>query len=232
MRPRFIGIIFILIGISIGIIISLQLRANPLMVGSSAQAELDIQKSLLSSFSAEQEDLKTQLSAVNEKLSNVKETIKNRSSSATIRKIDHLKALTQLKNMKGEGVRITLSDNPTVSRANFSAINENFIQASDLRDLVNALYLKNATAISINQKRISPLTPIQPVFDSILLGNFQVSPPFVIEAIGIPEALISAASNLQQRQIHMYLEKINSLEIAAAEGQKTIKYASLLNPKE
>lgn len=227
MKLRFIDIIFIFIGVSIGIIVSLQLRAQPPQVGSSAQDQLSIQKSLLASFSLEQEDLKKQIKNFDEKLSNAKEIIKNRSSRATVNKIEHLKSLTQMESVEGEGVRITLNDNPSVSRLDFSAIDENFIQASDLRDLINALYLKGAKAISINQKRISPLTPIQSVFDSMLLGNFQISPPFVVEAVGNADALINAASYLQQKKIHAFFEKVNSLEVKASEGSKPIKYVSL-----
>ena len=74
-----------------------------------------------------------------------------------------------------------------MNRGDFSAADENFVQAAYLRDLVNALFLKDASAVSVNGKRALPLTPIQSAFDTILIQNVQVYSPFTIEAVGSSE---------------------------------------------
>ncbi|MEK9132565.1 MAG: DUF881 domain-containing protein [Patescibacteria group bacterium] len=229
MKLRLIDTVFILIGLAVGIILSLQIRSQPIGNRSFPLDQLEVQKSLLSTFSLEQTDLKKELESVENKLTEARAIVERRSSRQTLRQLDSLKKLTQLNAATGSGIRITLSDNPSVSRLDFSAINENFVQATDLRDLVNALYLKDAKAISINGKRVSPLMPIQPVFDSILVGNFQISSPFMVEAVGNSDALKEVAISLQSKKIHVYLERLEKMEIESIQTPRSVKYLSIIS---
>lgn len=228
MKIRLISTVFILIGIAVGVILSLQIRSQPIGNKSFPLDQLEVQKALLSTFSLEQADLKKKLESIESKLTEAKAIVERRSSRQTLRQLDTLKKLTQLSTATGPGIRITLSDNPSVSRLDFSAINENFVQATDLRDLINALYLKDAVAISINGKRISPLMPIQPVFDSILVGNLQISSPFTIEAVGNPDSLKEVVLGLQGKKIHVYLERLEKMEIEPIQIPRSVKYLSII----
>lgn len=229
MQIRLVNSIFTLVGIAIGIIIALQFQAKPVPFGSFPLEQLEIQRSLLITFSQEQTDLKKELQNIEIKLEEAKEIIKKRSSTKIQATLNRLKRLAGLTPEAGSGVRITLDDNPLVSRGDFSNINENFIQATDIRDLVNFLFLKDAKAIAINGKRILPLTPIQPVFDSILVDNFQISPPFKIEAIGIPNGLTEAVLPYKTRKIHIFVEIAEDLVIPALEGPRNTKFLSIAN---
>ncbi len=227
MKNRFINLFFISIGVAIGIILSLQIRAQPVGTSSSPEKQLAIQKSLLNSFSAEQEELKKKLLSIEEKLASAKAVMEKRSSGETQETLTRLKQKTGFDTVSGEGIRITLSDNPSVSRVDFSALNENFVQASDMRDLVNALFLQDARAIAINEKRILPFTSIQPVFDSILVGNFQIGSPFTISAVGNPNALQEAIKGLYKRKIQIFVDLPATLTIVPADNPRSLKFLSL-----
>lgn len=218
---------FVFVGVAIGVIISLQIRARPISSASSPVHQIEIQKSLLSTFVIEQDDLKKKLDSVKTKLDESKKILEQRSSRQTRKTLERLKSLTSFDRVTEEGIRMTLSDNPAVTRISFSAINENFVQASDLRDIANLLFLMDAKAIAINGKRITPLTPIQAIFDSILVGNFRIASPFIITAIGYPQSLIRAADHFTSRKIHMFVEPVEEITIEPAEFIRSLKFASI-----
>lgn len=224
--PRFnlISIVFIFIGILIGIILSLQIRANPVSPGSSPLEQIKIQKNLLDSFSLEQQELKQKLDAVEIKISESQKNIEKRSEPKVLKSLDILKGITGFKPVKGIGIRIILNDNPSASRTDFSPTNENFAQAVDLRDLINLLFLKDAQAVSINGKRITPFISIQSVFDSILVGNYQISPPFIIEAIGGTEALSSAVKQFNKRKLQLFTDESVTLDIKPMDALPSLQF--------
>lgn len=227
MKIRLVEFIFILIGILVGIIASLQIRADPIKVGSFPLEQLEIQKSLLNSFSAEQEDLKEKLAEIEEKLKQAQKVVIERSAPNTLKTLAHLKSLTGFDTLAGEGMRIILNDSPFVTRGNFSTVNEHFVQATDVRDLMNMLFLKDAQAIALNGRRVLPLTSVVPVFDSILVGNFQMSPPFVIEAIGDPIALREAIQYIKKRKIQIFVDERVPLTIGPVENVGSFQFMSL-----
>lgn len=227
MRLRLVDSFFIFIGIAVGIILSLQIQVKPLRLGSFPLDQLAIQKSLLQGFSSEQDALQSTLAELDSKLQEIQETIERRSSKQTTNRLAHLKQLAGFDMPTGEGVRITMSDNPEVFRSDFSSLNENFVQATDLRDMVNALFLQDASAISINGRRITPLTPIQPVFDTILVGNFQITAPFTIEALGPVASLSSAPRHIETRKIHVFVETAASLELNPLDSSPPSSFLSL-----
>lgn len=229
MGIKSINIAFIFIGVSIGIILSLQIRANPVKNISSPIEQLELQKSLFSAFLDKQNELKKALNSAEAKLKETQDAIAKRTSKKNTLYLARLKERIGLNEIKGEGVRIVLSDNSSVARLNFSAINEYFVQAVDLRDLVNALFVKDAHAIAINSKRIIPLMPIQPVFDSILVDNFQTVSPFTVEAIGNSEALKEAVYEIaKKRKIQIFIENPAYIRLPAVDGLRSPKIMSLL----
>lgn len=227
MRFRLLDIVFIAIGVAIGIILSLQIRANPVKSGGTPLEQFEVKRSLLTSFALEQENLKKQLAATEEKRKEAQIIIERRSSKETRRTLERLKQITGFQTEEGEGIQIILNDNSAVTRIDFSSINENFVQATDLRDLVNALFLKDARAVSINDKRIIPLTPIQSAFDSVIIRNFQITPPFVIEAIGRPVALQEAISSIKNSKIQIFIDTALNITVPPLESGRSFKFISL-----
>lgn len=231
MNTRFVSSIFIVIGIAVGIILALQIRAKPITGTSSPVSQLEIQKSLLSTFSAEQDQLKKKLATIESKLKESQNIMEQRSSRETQKTLAHLKNLIGFDSVSGNGIRITLNDNAAVSRTNFSSLNENFVQATDIRDLINALFLQDAKAIAINGKRVLPLTLIQPVFDSMLVGNFQIVSPFIVTAIGNPESLKESLKYIKKRQLQIFVDSPVSLDINPLDSLSPVQFLSLINPQ-
>lgn len=227
MKIRLIDALFIIIGVAIGVILSLQIRANPVKISSSAVNLLDTQKALLETFTLEQDGLKSKLSALEEKLRSAKDLIAKRSSKQTLQTLEHLKGITGFDTVIGEGIRITLNDNLGVTRIDFSSVNEDFVQATDLRDLINGLFVQNAKAISLNGKRITPLTPIDAVFDTILVDNLQIAPPFIVEAVGNPNALKEALNSVKRRKLQIFTDLSVPITVRPVENSRSIKYMSL-----
>ena len=100
MRLNLINIVFIFIGIMIGIILSLQIRANPVSLGSFPLKQLEIQKSLLDSFSLEQRDLKQKLDAVETKINEAQQIVEKKSPPKVLKLLDDLKSLTGLNRLR------------------------------------------------------------------------------------------------------------------------------------
>ena len=230
MRHKVIISIFILIGVAIGIILSLQIRTRPPEIGSFPLDQLTAQKAMLDTFSIEQQDLKMKLEAVESALKTTRAAFDANSSKKTLKTLTDLKNLTGFDLAQGTGIRITLGDNPAASRVDFSTIDENFVQASDLRDLANTLFLKDALAVAINGKRITPLTPIQSLFDSILIDNLQTTPPFVIEAIGNPVALEAGIHTFNKRKLTLYIDVKPVLALPSLDALHKLTFTSLVAP--
>jgi uncharacterized protein YlxW (UPF0749 family) len=232
MRIRFINLSFILIGVAVGVILSLQIRARSDGFGAFPYSQLEMQKELLGTFTLEQEGLNKDLAEVEASLKDAEAVIEKRSSRKLQETLAGLKKLAGTDAVSGSGIKITLIDHPNAGGSAFSYSNENFVQTSDVRDLINALFLQDAMAITINGIRILPLTPIQPVFDSILIGNVQTGSPFVIQAIGNQESLKSAVLLLSSRKIQVYVSEVATMKIEASSGVlRTPEFISLINPK-
>lgn len=208
-------------------IFSLQLRANPVRRGSFPLQEIEIQRELFNEYALEQDDLKKRKDEVDQKLFQAQELIDRRTSKTVIKNLNALRMKVGLLLIRGSGIRITLRDSTTIVRKNFSGINENLVLSSDLRDLVNALFLQDAVAISINAIRIMPLTSIQSVGDGMLIGNSFQTPPFIIEAVGDPQALKESVEILKNRKIQIFVDEEGTFEIPPVQTVRSIQYLKI-----
>ncbi|PJC36720.1 hypothetical protein CO046_04325 [Candidatus Peregrinibacteria bacterium CG_4_9_14_0_2_um_filter_53_11] len=226
MRTRLVEVSFVSIGLVIGVILALQIGTTPVYVGSYPLDQIEVQKQLLTTFSTEQEQLKRRLEDVQARRDEVRAIIERHSSPQLVEELGELKSYAGFDTVSGHGVRITLNDK-AIDRINYTSLNQYFVQAADLRDLMNALFLQDAQAISINGRRVLPLTAVQSAFDTIFVGNLQISAPFVVEAVGNPEALKYALTLLPKKEISIYTEDVSELTIAPQETLRPLNYLSL-----
>jgi len=98
-------------------------------------------------------------------------------------KAEQLAATSGAMAVAGPGLRVQLS----TSRA-MTATSER-IQASDLRLLAGALWQSGAEAVTVNQIRLTSLTAVRDVGESIQVQLRPISEPYVIEAIGPADQL-------------------------------------------
>lgn len=103
--------------------------------------------------------------------------------------------LIGITEVSGKGVILTVADNKTVTSDTIGAlenISDYMVHAEDLWMLVNELKNAGVEAISINDERIINNTAITCEGNVILINGNRVSSPFIISAIGSPEAIVGA----------------------------------------
>lgn len=181
--------IFVATGVFIGLILTLQIKSS-IPSTMHLSDELKAQKSLIDSFIAEQNLLKTRIVALRSEIESAQERANNVVEVNNLELLKNLKREMGLEIVRGQGIEILLNDGVFVNRESTEAITQSLIHASDLRDIVNALRTADATAISINDQRIIASTPITSVGNTILVNNFHLLPPFTVSATGDPELFI------------------------------------------
>jgi uncharacterized protein YlxW (UPF0749 family) len=83
----------------------------------------------------------------------------------------------------GPGVRITVDDRPQARTQRQVVLDE------DLQRLVNGLWVAGAEAIAINGERLTGLSAIRGAGEAITVNFRSLRRPYVVEAIGDPDAL-------------------------------------------
>ena len=127
--------------------------------------------------------------------------------------LDDLKSLTGLNRFKGAGIRIILNDNAAVNRMYFLQPTKISYKLPICAISLIFYSLKMRKRFPSTVKRVTPFVSIQSVFDSILIGNYRISPPFVIEAIGNTEALLEAVRQFNKRKIQLFIDEAVQLDI-------------------
>jgi uncharacterized protein YlxW (UPF0749 family) len=83
----------------------------------------------------------------------------------------------------GPGVRITVDDRPDARTERQVVLDE------DLQRLVNGLWVAGAEAIAVNGQRLTGLSAIRGAGEAITVNFRSLRRPYVVQAIGDPDAL-------------------------------------------
>ncbi|MHB8510747.1 MAG: DUF881 domain-containing protein [Actinomycetota bacterium] len=141
-----------------------------------------------SQLRGELDDLRKQLSALEAGDAG------GRSDLAAIRKLfESLAPYAGLAAIKGPGLRVTLQDSP-LRRSPTGDPNDLVIHQQDMQAVVNALWAGGAEGIGVNGERITALSAIRCVGNTLLLHGNLYSPPYVISAIGNERAMKASLS--------------------------------------
>ena len=144
--------------------------------------------------------------------------------------------LLGITNLVGQGVEITLKDDPNATRESigiYDDISEHIIHDADLRFIVNELKNAGAEAISINGQRLVNTTAITCIGNVVQVNDERITSPFVIKAIGFPESLAGIdrpggyIEYLKEKGIVINIKKLNSVEIPKYTGVISAKYMSI-----
>lgn len=171
--------IFIVLGVSIGLLVMAQLRTIPDRITNPATPVLSLRETRDILYK-EQQDLNNEASKLQELNNSIQNEIKVKSLSQP--ELDHLqveKALAGMTEATGPGVTIELNDSSQVT-----ASEDAIVHAADLRDSINLLWNSGAEAISLNGQRIVFTTAIDCIVNTILINNTKITAPFIITAIG------------------------------------------------
>jgi uncharacterized protein YlxW (UPF0749 family) len=98
----------------------------------------------------------------------------------------------------GPGVVARLDDSAAPDVPADEDASNYIIHDYDLRDVLNALWIAGAEAISLNGERIVSTTSLYCVGSTIVCNITRLSPPYEIHAIGDPQSLLSALRDSPQ----------------------------------
>ena len=203
------------------------------------------------SSNKELNDLKTKILKMKEKYNDIyekidvsqqelEETRKNATSSdkelkSIEEKINKYNILLGSTDVKGQGVRIILTD--AVTNSLLKAIydpKELIIHNTDILEVVNELKIAGAEAIEVNGQRILDNTVIACDGNVIVINGEKISSPFTINAIGFPERLAVLNSEegylkrLEQYGIKSTFKPENEIVIVKSIRRNGFKYAKTI----
>ncbi|QIG43291.1 DUF881 domain-containing protein [Nocardioides anomalus] len=100
-----------------------------------------------------------------------------RDLAAATQELGRLQVTTGFVDVRGPGLRVTVTDNPDGSA-------DGRVRATDLRRLVNGLWSAGAEAVAVNGRRLTGLTAISQQGIAITVNRGPLTPPYVVSAIG------------------------------------------------
>lgn len=147
-----------------------------------------------------------------------------RSAAETLaREVESYRLVLGLTPVQGPGVILRLRE-----RGSPGSVLAPQVQSQDLSGLVNELWSAGAEGISINGVRLLATTGIRQEERGIVVGNFKLEGPYLIRAIGSPQAM-TAALNLRGGFVEGLRSVGLAVEIAAVELQTLPPYQGPLN---
>ena len=110
------------------------------------------------------------------------------------RLFDETKAFAGTLPVRGPGVIVILKDSPKVNSSLVSQerLSDYIVHDRDVREVVNELFAAGAEAVSVNGQRLVGNSSIRCVGPVVRVNSTPIAVPFVIKAIGDPDALESA----------------------------------------
>ena len=169
-----------------------------------------------------------ELDKIREKISSEDQGAKN--ITETIAENNRALGMTEV---NGQGVTIVCKDGEISSSSVLTS--QYLVHDGDLLNLVNALKNAGAEAISVNEQRIVNKTSIYCSGNIIMINNERVGSPFVIKAIGNPEALYGAIvmpgsyySKMKDDGVQVSITKENSVVIPKYNGNYKYEYATII----
>lgn len=92
----------------------------------------------------------------------------------------------------GPGLVVTLDDAPTDDVSDDVDANVLVVHQQDIQAFVNAMWTGGATAVSLQGRRLVSTTAVKCVGNTVVIEGVPYAPPYVIAAVGDPEALVQA----------------------------------------
>ena len=100
--------------------------------------------------------------------------------------------------VSGPGLRVTMTDGPP-SPAGEGGPDLARVLDTDVQLVVNGMFAAGAEAVSVNDQRVTALSPIRSAGEAILVGFRPLTPPYQITAVG-PESLPASFAASRARQ--------------------------------
>lgn len=238
-RPRtkrIWNVALLVASLAVGFGIAVQWRSQSRLPVSISEYSRQESAETIVRLETEQAALKETITQLRAELATYQELAADTGTLAQLQaQLQAARALAGLLPLTGPGVQVVLDD----SRLRMQPVPENvsayLIHEYDLRDVVNLLWMAGSEAIAINDERLVGTTSIYCVGSTILVNDTRLSPPYLIAAIGDPDAQVDMLNNplylenLRQRAkiygVQFTVSRQDELIIPAFDGGFRIEYA-------
>lgn len=229
MRNKGIPVTIALICMILGLMLTVQFKSIKTMNSTSIEKQRveDVLKKL--------KETEAKLEESEKKINQFEETAfkKDKIMEVIEQETEQTKMLAGLKEVKGQGLVVTLNDSKVKNTQEYMN-NDNYyiIHDSDILMVVNELRASGAEAISLNNQRIISTSEIRCAGPVLSINKTTTSVPFVITAIGNMNEMENAlkmrggvVDNLEQWGIEIDIKKKDNLIVPKYNGTIQFKYA-------
>ncbi len=137
----------------------------------------------------------------------------------------------------GPGLRVSLDDAPASSQSVSGARADDLVvHQQDVQHVINALWAGGAEAMTLQGERVTATSAFRCSGNILLLHGKVFSPPYVIEAVGDPDALQSSLDSSPGVAVYQQyvdwvalgwsVDRADSLELPAYTGSSELKHAT------
>jgi len=149
---------------------------------------------------------------------------------------DALRQPAGLVAVKGPGLTISLDDAPeeVVDSADIE-VDKLVVHQQDIQAVANALWAGGAEAMTIQGQRVISTTGIKCVGNTVVLHDVPYSPPYIITAVGNPDAMLTSVNAnpyieiylqyVERYQLGWQVEAHTEVALPAYEGSLDLSYA-------
>lgn len=187
--------------------------------------------------------LQDQVAALNSEVDSLGKQVDDSTVNKLQGEVEQLKGPAGLTPRSGSGLTITLSDAPDeiTDPIPTDQLEPYLVHQQDVQAVVNALWAGGATAVTIQGQRVITTTGIKCSGSTIQLQGVPYPEPYVIEAVGDIDDLLSAIDS--DRAVNTYrdyaedpdyrlgwsLDASSDIEAAAYDGLRDLSYAKPLD---
>ena len=223
----------------LGILLTWQLRTEVAIEGNFPSDEISAKDELIKELLDDQSYLQSRIVSLRKEIETTQENVSSQAERSKLKKLDEIKQNIGLSELSGPGLKITLDDSPTINRLGEELNEMGLVQASDIRDTVNALNAGGADGIAVNNQRVISSSVISSVGSSVLVNNSPISPPFEIRAIGDRDLMIQRMQDqnlipeiyekVRKGGINFQIEAQAFISIPIYNGDLKINYLNLVS---
>ncbi|MFL6181892.1 MAG: DUF881 domain-containing protein [Actinomycetes bacterium] len=136
------------------------------------------------------------------------------SDQALADEVNALEANVGGQAVSGPGLQVTLTDGPP-TEAGQNGPDLARVLDTDIQLAVNGMFAAGADAVSVNDQRVTVLSPIRSAGEAVLVGFRPLTPPYVLKAVGT-DALAPAFEQGNARQELAGLEAAYGIGVEVA----------------
>ncbi|MDR0286676.1 MAG: DUF881 domain-containing protein [Clostridiales bacterium] len=187
-----------LVCLFLGVVISLQYKgiANKKTIESQEAQTLSDAQAKIINAQMDNDSLRQEISELKYQIELLESGSNDKQIEYLRQQLDQINILAGLTDVKGKGLVLTLTFDPTARPSN---------EETFLRAVINDIKVAGAQAISINGERVVAMTEVRAAGNFIVVNNKAQSSPFEIKIIGdqrdLQNALNMPGSTLQSASI-------------------------------